>query len=213
MNIDIDSLLDLFIAASPDTAKNEKASPSSSISASDLLDLFNYKSLACEKDLIYAAGFFDGEGCVCIIKPNKDKNRLNYNLSVSISNTNENVMDWFRSTFNVNVHSYESRDANRRDYYVTSLTGDKAAHFLLSIVSYLKIKKEQAILGIKFQLLEDKDATKLEWYRNKVSALNYGQDFPGLQEVTTKRKIMKIIQSADLELSDLGLDMDMEEVS
>jgi len=210
-NIDIGSLLDLLITKSF-TKTSEKVH---SIGALDLLNLFDYKCAANERDLIYAAGFFDGEGCVCIIKPNKDRDRPNYNLSVSISNTNENVMNWFRSVFNANVYSRKSRDDNHRDYHVIQLTGDKAAYFLLSIVSHLKIKKEQAVLGIKFQLLENKYAINdetpvmLEWYRNKVSALNHGKDIPmSLREVTTRKKIARIVKDADLELSDLGLDLE-----
>lgn len=97
-------------------------------------------------DLAYTAGIIDGEGCIGIYPQQKKWFRLN----VTVSNTNEWLIQWFKFNYGGHITSYPEH-GTRKDKWVWEIWTKQAGKFLELIIPYLKIKKPQAELAIRFQ--------------------------------------------------------------
>ena len=95
-----------------------------------------------KQDLSYLAGFFDGEGCISILKYTKGNWNPSYFLQAQIGQKYGNILDWVKENFGGNV--YKKRD---QTWIVTNF---KAYEFIKLITPLLKYKKPQAELAIKF---------------------------------------------------------------
>lgn len=110
-----------------------------------------------EKDITleYCAGFFDGEGNVTIHEAKAKLGRLNQNskfsLVTAIANQNVEVLIECQKRFGGYLYAYGSSKV-----YHWILANIHAAIFLREIHPWLKIKKEEALLGIFFQLNKDR---------------------------------------------------------
>lgn len=85
-------------------------------------------------DLAYAAGFFDGEGCITIAK--------NGAVDVRITNTGINVLQRLQSTFGGNIGN-RSQKVNKKQYSYC-FYGDNAIEFIKKIKPFLIEKLPQA---------------------------------------------------------------------
>lgn len=92
----------------------------------------------------YMAGFFDGEGYVGVLKRQRGK-YLEYFVQLSIGQNDGGVMDWVKANFGGNLYVIK-RDGS---YYWTS-SNRNAYIFLKRIVPYLRYKKPQAEMAIRF---------------------------------------------------------------
>lgn len=101
-----------------------------------------------EIHLAYAAGFFDGEGCISLLKRERTykQKTITYFLRVSIGQKDGATLDWMKIAFGGNVF-FVKRDGS----FMWVLTDVAAYLFLKEITPYLKYKKPQADLAIKFQ--------------------------------------------------------------
>lgn len=90
------------------------------------------------------AGFFDGEGYVGVLKRQRGK-YLEYFVQLSIGQNDGGVMDWVKANFGGNLYVVK-RDGS---YYWTS-SNRNAYIFLKRIVPYLRYKKPQAEMAIRF---------------------------------------------------------------
>lgn len=113
------------------------------------------RSKLIKDDLIYAAGFMDGEGHIIIYKHNRGGRYKSptYVLIVGCTNTDKNVIKWFQETFGA-CRQIRKRHENHPKYkicYSWTIQAKMAYKFLEMILPYLKVKKEQAIVGMKFQ--------------------------------------------------------------
>ncbi len=93
-------------------------------------------------DLSYLAGFFDGEGCISILKTTKKDWNPSYFLQAQIGQKYGDTLVWVKENFGGNM--YTARD---QTWIVTNY---KAYEFIKLIAPYLKYKKPQAELAIKF---------------------------------------------------------------
>lgn len=105
----------------------------------------------------YIAGILDGEGCVTIIgRKQKSCTRTYAHLSVQIINTEMKLFEFIKlylpSTIGVDYKSKKEK-SHFRDCYRMIFTHVRAIVFLKPLIPYLIIKKEQALLGIEFQML------------------------------------------------------------
>jgi LAGLIDADG endonuclease len=110
-----------------------------------------------EIKLAYMAGFFDGEGCITIVrqKPNGRGKTMRHQLHVIIGQKDGAIMDWIVGNFGGPTHLVK-RDGS----YSWQLSQNKAYYFLKQILPFLKYKRSQAELGIRFmQRLINKEAT------------------------------------------------------
>lgn len=100
----------------------------------------------------WLAGFFDGEGCIHVQHNHAkrvDRNgvhiRNDYHLQISITQNDRWVLEEIQSVFGGQVYRHAGRRCHR--WRVVSLT---ALPFLMAIQPYVKVKKEQVDLAIKF---------------------------------------------------------------
>lgn len=91
------------------------------------------------KELAYAAGLFDGEGSISLIR-----NRANrtHSPQVSIASTDYEVVDWFRERFGGSIVTKQPRMSNHSISYDWRLTDRRALGFLEVIRPYLVIERK-----------------------------------------------------------------------
>ena len=103
-------------------------------------------------DLAYTAGIVDGEGTIGIYRIPHKNGKASYILQVFVGNTNEWLIQWLRFAFGGSiVYRPSLEDSNHKPSWVWRLTANKALRFLNLVYPYLRLKKPQADLAIKFQ--------------------------------------------------------------
>ena len=96
----------------------------------------------------YAAGLFDGEGCISICGPLQ---RGGANLRVVLGNTYKPILEQLKAQFGGSVGLGRRATVCRLTLWQWTLSGDKAVRFLEIVFPYLVIKKEQAQIAFEFQ--------------------------------------------------------------
>jgi hypothetical protein len=113
-----------------------------------------------EAELAYIAGLVDGEGYIGIRKASWRKYH-HLKLLVQITNSDREVIEWINSLARVLVGAgyievFKGRKG-RRDRYTFKLEGMKSIkQFLQMILPYLRIKKKQAELVLRFISVREK---------------------------------------------------------
>lgn len=107
---------------------------------------------ATEIEKAYIAGFFDGEGCI-IVRAAIRKNKTTYELMISVGQNDTSVLKYIQRFFGGRIAnpSYEFRKKNQTPDL--RMESKKAADFLRTMLPYLRVKKPQAELALKFQEL------------------------------------------------------------
>lgn len=104
---------------------------------------------ATEIDIAYAAGIFDGEGCLYISPASK---RQTHRLSVQVTNTHTGLLEWFKGRWGGAIYELVG---NRRHGWAICWTWainrlDEQADFLKAVQPHLKVKGDQAAIAIRF---------------------------------------------------------------
>lgn len=97
-------------------------------------------------ELIYIAGFFDGEGCIHIYKSRS----RGFTLQVSAANTDRQVIQFICDRFGGRIHRLQKK-GNRKPCWRVDLVARRANHLLTALLPYLRVKKDQAELALEFQ--------------------------------------------------------------
>ena len=92
------------------------------------------------EDIAYAAGLFDGEGCVSITVSGRNKNRPSYRVQVIVASTDKQVLDWLKERWRGNVYSQKRDAPHHRPGWQWHLAEGEAIPFLETIRLHLKIK-------------------------------------------------------------------------
>lgn len=103
----------------------------------------------------YLAGFFDGEGSTQIrrLKQKTRRAQFGFVVSASIASTDQFPILGIRNQFGGSICHTQPRNENSKSVYVWTIYGEKACNFLNSILPWLIIKRERAIMAIEFQSL------------------------------------------------------------
>ena len=104
-------------------------------------------------DLAYIAGIIDGEGCIGLRRETlrrKDKKYATVRLYVSVSNTNEWLLQWLRFSFRGSLAPCPRKN-HQRLAWEWCIVFKQARAFLEAIYPYLRIKKPQAEIALRFQ--------------------------------------------------------------
>ncbi len=112
-----------------------------------------------EKDLIYVAGFFDGEGTIVISTHNqklKNSKTVYYRLMVQISNTYFPIMEWFYEKFGGSLNFHKDKRPNHNPILQWRVTERKAVEFLILIMPYLRLKSQEAEIALSFYKVRSK---------------------------------------------------------
>lgn len=108
-----------------------------------------------ETDKAYAAGFFDGEGNVCIAANLRGGAGTKYhvhNMRIGASQREAEPLVWLRDRWGGSIRrASRSAVTGRRMYYEWACFAIGAAAFLRDVLPYLQIKRERADLALKFQ--------------------------------------------------------------
>lgn len=96
--------------------------------------------------LEYIAGFFDGEGCTM----NNRRGGYKYVLNVRIGNNNRDILDQIQNVIGGYICSRNAVKTNKI-FYTLCLHTKGAYQFLISILPYLVVKKEEAEIALRFQ--------------------------------------------------------------
>lgn len=112
-------------------------------------------------DLAYYAGFFDGEGSIGIYFKNY-KTGFSPTLRISLTNTNIWILQSFKFAFNGSIGPPSNSGFNkgRTPVWKWGASHRQALYFLEAIVPYLKLKRAEAELAIKFQKAKAPKGTK-----------------------------------------------------
>src|ERR1051325_9395129 len=106
-------------------------------------------------DARYAAGFFDGEGCVSVVKATSRTKEPHYRLQVAITNTNAEILLWFQAHRGGKTYEVSNNRSNLTEYPRMCLVlfwhGREAAANLRELEPFLRVKREQAQNAIAFQ--------------------------------------------------------------
>lgn len=107
-----------------------------------------------EIELAWAAGLFDGEGCVCIskTKPKKLTWSYKYGLNVSIGMTHKETVKNLHRLFGGTYREVPppSADKNWALQYRWRINEKQAKSFILAILPYSFTKKEQLMLALEY---------------------------------------------------------------
>lgn len=99
--------------------------------------------------LAYCAGFFDGEGCVCISVWNKQ--RQGTGLSVQMTQTKREILDIIQESFGGTIYVSREKRLNSADCYYLMLRSNIGLNFLKAIKPYAVVKKPQIDLAIAYR--------------------------------------------------------------
>ena len=120
--------------------------------------------------LPHAAGFFDGEGCVCLTISKSGTAQL----WASVANTNRDILDYFCAVFGGRVHSKISKNKKCKDAFVWKLSTTEAVPFLKKIKPWIIIKREQIALAEHFfDIRNTSNREASEHYHEYVLKLKY----------------------------------------
>lgn len=94
----------------------------------------------------YAAGFFDGEGSIAIRREGQ-----RYRLEVTASNTAKDVLDQFAVAYNGKVRAIRCTQPHHKQVYQWRVYAKQAGDFLEDVLPYLVVKRERALLALRFR--------------------------------------------------------------
>ena len=122
--------------------------------------------MTLQSKLAYLAGFMDGEGSFSIVKTyqivkavdgTKSK-KIRYHLHIKIANTNLPVLQWIVENFGGVVYTKKNWNPKWKQRYDWTLTKNSRIEvFILGILPYLQIKKEQAQIALDFSRLHGQE--------------------------------------------------------
>ena len=105
--------------------------------------------------LAYVAGFLDAEGGFSIRKYRDKNQKQNYGIYIGfrVSNTNKEILEYLSKLFggSVGEHKLNKNVGKWKKAYRWQISARKAYNLLIQIYPYLRIKKPQADLMLKFR--------------------------------------------------------------
>ncbi len=103
-----------------------------------------------QTELAYAAGLFDGEGCINIYHHRaREEGPLYEVLRITVAMTSRTTVEWLGATFGGPIHSKPSTPKHR-ELWVWALNAKKAGRFLQLIRPYLKTKATECWLALEY---------------------------------------------------------------
>lgn len=103
----------------------------------------NTEELVCA----YAAGLFDGEGCITL-----RVRRSGYiAMEVRVTNTNREIIEWLRDQFGGTIYGQRQPKGNRREAFCWRLSEITGSNFLRLILPFLRIKREEAHVALAYR--------------------------------------------------------------
>ena len=92
-----------------------------------------------DTELAYAAGLFDGEGSISLVR---QKTNRSHSPQVSVASNDREVLDWFQKRFGGSIVTKQPRQATHSVSYDWRLTDRRALTFLQLIRPYLVTERK-----------------------------------------------------------------------
>lgn len=108
-------------------------------------------------DIKWLAGFFDGDGCVCI-----EKSRNSYQLRITITNTNKEILELIQKQFGGIINTTYSKNKKHKSKHDLRWIAKEAKSLLKLIENELMLKKIQCEIALGFPDYENEKLTKDE---------------------------------------------------
>jgi hypothetical protein len=107
------------------------------------------------KDNGYTAGILDGEGCISIYISRRWDKRQNKHvfrpvLEISIYQADKRLIDWLMFHYGGKSYEHTMKNSTRPGYQWTAPRGKAREKFILQILPYLLLKKDQALLALEY---------------------------------------------------------------
>jgi len=107
--------------------------------------------------LAWAAGFFDGEGCVLVeqSKESRCKHGIRTSLHATVTQTSLPCLQKYLEAFGGSISTSEYITPNGRRWsvqYRWSVRNEKAVNFLMAIQPYSIVKAEQILVALRYPL-------------------------------------------------------------
>lgn len=117
-----------------------------------------------EKDLAWAAGFIDGEGCIRIIERNTKRAPFSktYHFEISASQTVLKPLEKLQKLFGgtIRTHVFPGRGKNKARvpcYLWSSSTANEAIKTIELLLPYFEVKEEEGRIMLKYFKYFDKN--------------------------------------------------------
>lgn len=121
-----------------------------------LLSQWDFRAEVLSSDLAWAAGFFDGEGCISIVRQRyQDPTRQpTYRLKIYVSQTNKRSLEEFEWVVGLRgrIVEQKARGKSRRSCYHLIYESLACAVVLRRLQPYLRRKREQCEIALDFQM-------------------------------------------------------------
>ena len=132
-------------------------------------------------ELAYAAGFFDGEGSLSIIRhrpssrpSSRKEGRDLFKVSLIVANNNRAVLESLQAEFAGRIYrnAFKTKPAHWRPSYQWHLWGNECEHFCIAVRPYMRIKGVLVDSALEFYALQRQRGHKREtapdiWERMK----------------------------------------------
>lgn len=107
--------------------------------------------MTASEQLAYMAGFFDGEGTICIrrLKDSK-RRRASYTLAIAVTQNERAPLELFLTRFGGVIYNHKWQKAMRTFFSWQATNAPDKTRFLETISPYLIVKKREAELALAF---------------------------------------------------------------
>lgn len=115
-----------------------------------------------KEDIIYTAGFFDGEGHIRfedVVHKESDKTYITYRIQIRIVNSNIEIINKLSKLWGGIVYTRKKSSQRQRSAYDLIITAKKEVrNFIEKVYPYLIVKKEQVNKSLEiYNLVTKKD--------------------------------------------------------
>lgn len=101
----------------------------------------------------YAAGLFDGEGCVLFYHQPIRKSQFRIITALSVANCDRRCLEFLQEHYGGRIRKTEKRSGKRYTLGVWEVSGEEAENFARAILPYTILKREQLKLFLKGRTL------------------------------------------------------------
>jgi hypothetical protein len=170
----------------------------------------------------YLAGIIDGEGTVTICRSEyiahkkhvaKDGNvriydspTVGFHVKVQVKNTDIRLMKWLKSRFGGEFYEDKNRSAKWKTAWVWHHKAESKQEFLLAVLPYLILKKEQALVALEFLRIDAQARCpeKRQGLYEKIIALNQrGKPVETNTSETSEEVMIESVLDGDIESAPL----------
>jgi hypothetical protein len=171
----------------------------------------------------YVAGIVDGEGTITICRSEYDAHKkftvkngdvhtydthcVGFHVKVQVKNTDIRLVKWLKSRFGGEYYTDTHRNEAWKTAYVWHHLAESKQEFLLAILPYLIMKREQALLALEFLRLGNqvRCPEKRQALYEKILALNQrGKPVETITQDLSEDEMIESVLTGDSESTSVG---------